>query len=215
MEEELKKDYIAKLEKEIAESHEELEELAIYPPRHLVFRAFDYGEPNVVIVGQDPYHSPGAACGLSFSVPSEKRRPPSLLRIYKELARDPKIEMIDKDIPKHGDLSSWADQGVMLLNVALTVREGKAGSHMGLADGAWKTFTRAVIKRINDEAELGVVWLLWGNFAQSFAGDIDATKHTIISSGHPSPLNRTNPFIGCGCFSPLSFSQISVLSQIS
>ena len=195
---ELEKPYMKTLQDKIAKSHEELEELAIYPPRRLVFKAFAYGFPQCVILGQDPYIRENQACGLSFSVPRNQRRPQSLLNLYKEMARDPQISLAKEHIPKHGDLSSWAEQGVMLLNVALTVREGKSNSHMSLG---WKTFTKAVIKRINDECPPGVVWLLWGNFAQSFAKNIDGTKHIVLKAGHPSPLNRSNPFIGSGTFS--------------
>lgn len=201
LEQEIKAPYMLQLQDAIAASHQELEELGIFPPKQLVFRAFTYGPPKVVIIGQDPYHTAGAACGLCFSVPRTEKRPPSLLNIYKELARDPAIPMTTQQIPTHGDLTSWAEQGVMLLNVALTVREGKAGSHMGLAKGAWKQFTKAVIKRINAESKGRVVWLLWGKFAQSFANDIDRNRHPVIFSGHPSPLNNATPFVGSGCFS--------------
>lgn len=193
--EETRKPYFNDLVMLIADSHEHLEnDRGIYPPKECVFKAFEYGEPSVVIIGQDPYPTPGNAMGLAFS--TNDGAPQSLLTIYKELMRDPAIGM--KTAPRHGDLTGWANQSVMLLNTALTVREGKAGSHLGLG---WITFTEHVIDHINKACNAGVVFMLWGNHAQSFARLIDKQKHHVLAAGHPSPLNRTHPFIGCGHFS--------------
>lgn len=189
--------YFAELCQNIAQSHKELEQIrGIFPPKPQVFKVFEYGPPSVVIIGQDPYPTAGNAMGLSFSVPRSQPRPPSLLTIYKELERDG--QLAGKAIPTHGDLTSWAEQSVMLLNVALTVRESNAGSHLGVG---WGKFTDHVIERINKECEPGVVFMLWGNFAQQYETNIDTEKHCILRAGHPSPLNRTKPFVGCGHFS--------------
>ena len=165
-----------------------------YPPGPLIFKAFELTplhEVKVVILGQDPYHNPGEAMGLSFSVPKGVRIPPSLRNIYKELHADCQI-----DIPSHGDLTSWAEQGVFLLNAMLTVRERSAGSHQSIG---WTHFTDAVIKALSDHKE-GIVFLLWGRFAQSKISLIDQLKHHVLTAAHPSPLARTG-FIGCKHFS--------------
>lgn len=132
--------------------------------------------------------------GLCFSVPKGVSVPPSLLNVYKELERDPNITF---KRPKHGDLTEWAKQGVFMLNPILTVREGKSGSHSLIG---WKTFTQRAIEKISKEKR-GVVFLLWGAHAQEVEQYIDTTKHYVLKAGHPSPLNQSNPFIGCGCFS--------------
>jgi uracil-DNA glycosylase len=154
----------------------------IYPPQAYVFHALnlcEYKQTRVVIIGQDPYHGLGQAHGLSFSVPNGVALPPSLKNIFKELNNDLGV------IRSSGDLSDWAQQGVLLLNSALTVRAGEAGSHQKLG---WSIFTNAVLKALNDH-EKPLVFLLWGNFAQKFAASIDETKHAVIKSAHPSPLS--------------------------
>ncbi len=156
----------------------------IYPPGSLIFNAFNctpFKEVKVVILGQDPYHNPGEAMGLSFSVPKGVRVPPSLKNIYKELYSDLKISP-----PQHGDLSQWSAQGVFLLNAMLTVEHKKAGSHQ---KSGWQEFTAAVIKKLSDERE-GLVFMLWGNFAKSKGELIDKTKHLVLEAAHPSPLAR-------------------------
>lgn len=166
----------------------------VYPPGPLIFNAFNhtpFDKVKVVILGQDPYHNPGEAMGLCFSVPKGVRVPPSLINIYKELNTDLGLE-----IPKHGDLTAWADQGVLLLNAILTVEARKPASHQKIG---WQTFTNAVIQTISDEKE-GIVFLLWGKFAQSKKALIDETKHYVLEAAHPSPL-AGNAFQGCGHFS--------------
>ncbi len=160
----------------------------IYPPGQLIFNAFaktPFDKVKVVILGQDPYHGPGQAMGLSFSVPDGVPPPPSLVNIYKELHDD-----IGMAIPKTGNLTKWAEQGVLLLNAVLTVRAGEAASHSKIG---WMNFTDAVIKKISDEKE-GVVFILWGRFAQEKQVLIDATKHHVLKSAHPSPLSAHNGF---------------------
>lgn len=155
----------------------------VYPPGKLIFNAFQltpFQDVKVVVIGQDPYHNPSEAMGLSFSVPKNIKVPPSLKRIYKEIATD--IEGFD--IPSHGDLTNWAEQGVLLLNAMLTVEHKKAGSHRKIG---WQSFTNAVISKLSEERE-GIIFLLWGNFAKAKADLIDSNKHHILSSPHPSPL---------------------------
>ena len=155
---------------------------AIYPPGQLIFNAFNatpFDQVKVVILGQDPYHGPGEAMGLCFSVPHGIRMPPSLQNIFKELHDD-----TGTNIPDHGDLSSWAAQGVFLLNAMLTVEHKKAGSHKKIG---WQQFTDAVITKISELKE-GIVFLLWGNFARSKKSLIDELKHYVLESPHPSPL---------------------------
>jgi len=168
--------------------------LLIYPPVGLIFNAFKLtplDKVKVVIIGQDPYHGPGEAMGLSFSVPKGVRIPPSLRNIFKELHADTGVT-----IPNHGDLTPWADQGVLLLNAMLTVQHKNPGSHKSLG---WQQFTNAVIRTISQERE-GIVFLLWGRFAQQKASFIDSSKHHILTAAHPSPLAR-NAFSGCKHFS--------------
>ena len=169
---------------------------AIYPPASEVFNAFTLtplDNVKVVILGQDPYHGPGQAHGLCFSVQSGVKTPPSLVNIYKELAQD--IEGFH--IPEHGNLTAWAEQGVLLLNAVLTVEQGKAHSH---AKWGWETFTDAVIKSVND-TQHGVVFLLWGSHAQKKGQSIDTQKHYVLSAPHPSPLSAHRGFLGCRHFS--------------
>lgn len=166
----------------------------IYPLGGLIFNAFEYcpfNDVKVVILGQDPYHNPGEAMGLSFSVPHGKRIPPSLLNIYKELHTD-----IGMEKPNHGDLSSWANQGVFLLNAMLTVEHKKAGSHRKIG---WQKFTDAVIQKLSKNRE-NLVFMLWGNFAKNKKDLIDSSKHLILEAPHPSPLARGG-FFGCKHFS--------------
>lgn len=167
----------------------------IYPPGRLIFNAFDtvpLPDVKVVILGQDPYHGPGQAHGLSFSVPKTAKIPPSLRNVYKELGED--IEGFEK--PNHGNLEAWAAQGVFLLNASLTVEHKKAGSHKKIG---WLKFTDAVIQTISNERE-GVVFMLWGGFAKKKASLIDASKHLILEAAHPSPL-AGNAFLGNRHFS--------------
>ncbi len=166
----------------------------IYPPGPLIFNAFNttpFDQVRVVILGQDPYHNPGEAMGLCFSVPRGIKVPPSLVNVFREIERD-----LGLPVPKHGDLTHWAKQGVLLLNAMLTVEAGKPTSHQKIG---WQTFTDAVIRRISDLKE-GVVFLLWGNFAKGKKGLIDETKHYVLMAPHPSPL-AGDGFIGCGHFS--------------
>ncbi|AOG01320.1 uracil-DNA glycosylase [Blastomonas sp. RAC04] len=165
----------------------------IFPPGSQWFRALDLTPPDsvrVVILGQDPYHGPGQAHGLCFSVQPGVRPPPSLINIYKELERDLAIMP-----PAHGFLEPWARQGVLLLNAVLTVEMGEAGSHQGRG---WERFTDAVIARVNAQQQ-PVVFLLWGSHAQKKAGNVDA-RHLVLKAPHPSPLSAHRGFLGCGHF---------------
>jgi len=167
---------------------------AIYPQGSRIFAAFDYTPPSklkAVILGQDPYHGPGQANGLCFSVSPGIARPPSLINIFKELQSDLGIP-----VPAHGNLEAWARQGVLLLNATLTVEAGMAGSHQGKG---WEQFTDAVISCISSNMN-GIVFLLWGRFAQAKASLIDASRHHILTAPHPSPLARGG-FSGCRHFS--------------
>jgi uracil-DNA glycosylase len=167
----------------------------IYPTGSQIFNAFDktpFGKVKVVILGQDPYHNPKQAMGLSFSVPDGIPPPPSLINIYKELKTDIGLEM-----PATGNLINWAEQGVLLLNAVLTVRANEPASHSKIG---WMNFTDAVIKKISDE-KTGVIFLLWGKFAQDKQVLVDATKHFVLKAAHPSPLSAHNGFFGCRHFS--------------
>jgi uracil-DNA glycosylase len=166
----------------------------IYPPGQLIFNAFNltpFDAVRVVILGQDPYHAPGQAMGLSFSVPRGVAVPRSLNNIYREMYSDLNIP-----IAKHGDLSKWATQGVLLLNTILTVEARQAMSH---AKSGWQTFTDAVIRKLSDERS-GIVFLLWGRPARSKALLINTSKHTVLEAAHPSPL-AGDAFQGCKHFS--------------
>jgi uracil-DNA glycosylase len=167
----------------------------IYPPGDQYFNAFYYApfdKVRVVILGQDPYHGPGQAHGLCFSVPEGVVVPPSLVNIYKELNRD-----LGMPIPRHGNLERWAKQGVLLLNAVLTVEAGQAGAHQGKG---WELFTDRVISLLNEKCS-GVVFLLWGSYAQRKGALIDRNKHLVLQAPHPSPLSAHRGFIGCGHFS--------------
>lgn len=166
-----------------------------YPPGALIFNAFNqcpFDKVKVVLIGQDPYHEPGQAHGLCFSVNDGVQFPPSLRNIFQEISTD-----VGKPIPTSGNLIRWAQQGVLLLNATLTVREHQAGSHQ---KRGWETFTDSVIKLISDKKE-NVVFILWGSYAQSKAALIDSTKHFVLKSAHPSPLSAYRGFFGNHHFS--------------
>ena len=174
---------------------EEYKTQQIFPPANLIFNAFDkcpFHEVKVVIIGQDPYHNPEQANGLCFSVNDSVRIPPSLINIYKEINND-----LGKTIPKSGNLERWSDQGVLLLNATLTVRGNSAGSHQGKG---WEQFTDSVISKLSEDCE-NIVFLLWGSFAQHKGQNIDANKHLVLKSVHPSPLSAHRGFFGNQHFS--------------
>ena len=174
---------------------EEYRHGVVYPSGKEIFRAFDacsFDDLKVVIIGQDPYHGPGQANGLCFSVAKDVRMPPSLVNIFKEINKD-----LGKPIPQNGDLGRWADQGVLLLNATLTVRASSPGSHQ---NKGWEAFTDAVIKKISEEKQ-HVVFLLWGAYAQKKGEIIDRSKHLVLMSPHPSPFSADRGFFGCRHFS--------------
>ncbi len=174
--------------------HEAYQTRTIYPPREKVFSAFeacDYKDIKVVILGQDPYHEPGQAHGMCFSVNPGVDIPPSLKNIYKELQNE-----LGCYIPDNGYLMPWAKQGVFLLNTVMTVERGRANSHAGKG---WETFTDHVIQRINEKQD-PVVFLLWGRNARNKTKMIDRNKHLVLEAAHPSPLSAYNGFFGCGHF---------------
>ena len=182
----------------------------VYPPGKEIFRAFDYcdfDDVKVVIIGQDPYHGPGQANGLCFSVRDGVRMPPSLVNIFKELHND-----LGKPIPKSGDLERWATQGVLLLNATLTVRSSSPGSHQ---NKGWESFTDAAIKKISDEKE-NVVYLLWGAYAQKKGEVINRQKNLVLVSAHPSPFSADRGFFGCKHFSKTNdYLKSKGISEIS
>ncbi len=189
---EFEKDYFVKLTEFV---RNEYKSHKIYPPAKLIFNAFDqcpFDRLKVVILGQDPYHGPGQAHGLCFSVNDGVEFPPSLKNIFKELQSD-----VGKEIPKSGNLTGWAKQGVLLLNATLTVRANSAGSHQ---NKGWEQFTDAVIHKINEQKE-HVVFILWGNYAISKGRFIDQDKHLVLTSVHPSPLSASRGFFGNKHFS--------------
>ncbi|MFL5739807.1 MAG: uracil-DNA glycosylase [Flavisolibacter sp.] len=193
LEDEFSKPYF----KQIAEhlKTEKAQGKTIYPPGSLIFNAFmqtPFDEVKAVILGQDPYHGPGQAMGLSFSVPKGVPEPPSLVNIFKELHDDTGVP-----IPKNGDLTKWAREGVMLLNASLTVRAGEPMSHSKIG---WHIFTNTVISKISELKE-HVVFLLWGKFAQEKTELIDTKKHQVLKAAHPSPLAASHGFFGCRHFS--------------
>jgi uracil-DNA glycosylase len=166
----------------------EYSKFTCYPPGKQIFAAFDrssFDNTKVVIIGQDPYHGPGQANGLCFSVNDGIPHPPSLINIFKEIETD-----LGQPYPKSGNLERWADQGVLLLNATLTVRANQAASHQGRG---WETFTDAVIRRLSADKE-GLVFLLWGGFAKKKSSLINRSKHHILSSGHPSPLSANRGY---------------------
>lgn len=189
--EQFKAPYFAELKNFLIQ---EKKQFVVYPPGPQIFSAFNrtpFSKVKVVIIGQDPYHGPGQANGLCFSVAEGTKSPPSLKNIFKELNTDLGIP-----IPYSGNLEPWADQGVLLLNAVLTVRANTPGSHQ---KKGWETFTDAVIKAISDNKK-GVVFLLWGNFAHTKEALINDKKHFILKAAHPSPLAR-GAFFGCKHFS--------------
>ncbi|KEH30565.1 putative uracil-DNA glycosylase [Medicago truncatula] len=190
---EFQKDYAVNLSKFV--ETEICKDDYVYPPAHLIFNALNttpFQSAKVVILGQDPYHGPGQAMGLSFSVPEGVKVPSSLVNIFKELKQD-----LGCSIPSHGNLEKWAVQGVLLLNAVLTVRKHQANSH---SKKGWEQFTDTVIKTISQKKE-GVVFLLWGKSAQEKLRLIDATKHHILKAAHPSGLSANRGFFGCRHFS--------------
>ena len=180
LEEEFSKPYFANLAQQI---HREYQSGPCYPPGNLIFNAFNlcpFDQTKVVIIGQDPYHEPGQAMGLSFSVPTGIAMPPSLQNIFKEITAD-----LGTPMPTDGDLTRWARQGVLLLNATLTVRAHAANSHQPLG---WNTFTDAAIKALSSHRE-GLVYMLWGGYARSKRMLIDAQRNLVLESVHPSPLS--------------------------
>ena len=189
---EFNKDYFIKLKQFLLD---EKKHHSIYPKGKDIFNAFNYtsfDRVKVVILGQDPYHGMGQAHGLSFSVPDGVKQPPSLKNIFKEIASD-----LNLPLPETGNLSPWAKQGVLLLNATLSVRVKQAGSHQ---KKGWEEFTDSVIQNISQKKE-GVIFLLWGRFAQDKAELIDKNKHHILTAPHPSPFSAYTGFFGCKHFS--------------
>nr|WP_187768045.1 uracil-DNA glycosylase [Paenibacillus sp. PL91]MBC9199755.1 uracil-DNA glycosylase [Paenibacillus sp. PL91] len=192
LEEELKAPYLLELLDYLDDKYKSM---TVYPEKQHIFNALNYTsyeQTKVVVLGQDPYHGPKQAHGLSFSVQPGMKVPPSLKNIYKELEAD-----VGAPIPDHGSLISWAQQGVLLLNTVLTVEEGKPNSHQGLG---WERFTDSIITAMN-ERDKPVVFMLWGKHAESKAVHIDREKHHIISSPHPSPFAARKGFFGSKPFS--------------
>lgn len=182
---ELEKPYFKELEQFVEQAYKKN---VCYPPKNQIFEAFNqtaFNAVNVVILGQDPYHGPGQAHGLSFSVKPPSSIPPSLKNIFKELTESCNLPM-----PNNGDLSHWAKQGVLLLNATLTVEANKAGSHQ---KKGWEKFTDAVIKKISNE-QSSVVFLLWGGMAKKKVSLIDTNKHYVLTAGHPSPLSANRGY---------------------
>ena len=167
----------------------------VFPPGNKIFNALNstaFSQVKVVIIGQDPYHGPGQAHGLSFSVPQGIAIPPSLRNIYKELQSD-----CDFVAPAHGCLTPWAEQGVLLLNAVLTVEQGQAAAHQ---NKGWEQFTDSIIQALNSERE-GLVFMLWGAYAQRKAAMVDGSRHCVLKAPHPSPLSAHRGFLGCQHFS--------------
>lgn len=194
---EFEKDYITNLFKYLSE--EELNGQTIYPPTDLIYNAFNhthFEKVKVVLLGQDPYHGKGQAHGLSFSVQNGVRFPPSLQNIFKELKND----FPGYNLPKNGNLTKWADQGVLLLNTTLTVEAGKPGSHQ---NKGWEIFTNEVIKLLSD-SKTSLIFLLWGRYAQAKEKLINLNKHFILKAAHPSPFSAYNGFFGCKHFTKVN-----------
>jgi uracil-DNA glycosylase len=174
---------------------EEKKRFRVFPPGPMIFSAFNrtpFDKVRVILLGQDPYHGPGQAHGLCFSVNKGIPKPPSLVNIFKELQSDLGIP-----VPAHGNLESWASQGVLLLNATLTVRAHQAGSHQ---NKGWEQFTDAAIRALSDK-RTGLVFLLWGSYAQAKQALIDMGKHHVLKAPHPSPLSASRGFFGCRHFS--------------
>lgn len=177
---------------------EEKKKYHVFPKGQLIFNAFNhtpFEQVKVVLLGQDPYHGAGQAHGLCFSVPDGVQKPPSLVNILNELKSDLGI-----DEPLHGNLTKWADQGVLLLNATLTVRENQAGSHQ---NHGWETFTDAAILQLSKDRN-GLIFMLWGNYAMAKRSLIDTSRHFILSAVHPSPLSAHRGFFGCRHFSKVN-----------
>lgn len=190
--EEFAKDYFVNLANFVKQEYQQKK---VYPNPKNIFQAFDlcpFDKVKVVILGQDPYHGPNQAHGLAFSVRAGIQNPPSLVNIFKEIESD-----LGVSVKNTGDLSSWAEQGVLLLNATLTVVASQAGSHQ---HKGWEEFTDGVIKKLSDNKE-HLVFLLWGAYAQSKATLIDSSKHLILEAPHPSPLSAHRGFFGCHHFS--------------
>ncbi len=193
LDDEFKQDYFSKIKTFIL--NEKSKGKVIYPSGSLLFNAFNltpFEQVKVVILGQDPYHGPGQAHGLSFSVPKGVKKPPSLLNIYKELNQD-----LGYPIAEHGNLEAWTHQGVFLLNALLTVNENEPASHKA---AGWENFTNAVIYHLSEQRE-NLVFMLWGQFAQQKELLINPQKHLILKAAHPSPFSAHNGFLGCRHFS--------------
>ncbi|MBR4846034.1 MAG: uracil-DNA glycosylase [Bacteroidaceae bacterium] len=189
---EFEKDYFVRLTEFV---RQEYAQGIVYPPGRLIFNAFDlcpFDQVKVVIIGQDPYHGPGQAHGLCFSVNDGVRFPPSLVNIFKEIESD-----LGTPVPLSGNLTRWANQGVLLLNATLTVRAHQAGSHQRKG---WEEFTDAAIRALATQRE-GIVFILWGSYAQKKGAFIDRTRHLVLTSAHPSPLSAWNGFFGNKHFS--------------
>lgn len=208
----LNNDWQQKLAKEIEKEYfsnlmnfieEEIKNKTVYPPQELIFNALNitpFDDVKIVLLGQDPYHRPNQAHGLCFSVQQGIRTPPSLVNMYKELNRSTNFQ-----IPSHGELTSWAKQGILMLNATLTVRDGEPNSH---AKHGWEKFTNSIIKLVSEEKE-NVVFVLWGGNARKKATLIDASKHFILESAHPSPLSVYRGFAGCDHFNQINEYLIS------
>ena len=193
LEKEFSKEYFTKLTQFVKEEYNGC--TPIYPPAKLIFNAFDhcpFDKVKVVILGQDPYHGTGQANGLCFSVNKGIPFPPSLLNIFKEIQSD-----LGTPIPQDGDLTRWSDQGVLLLNATLTVRAAQAGSHQ---KHGWEEFTDAAIRELASRRS-GIVFILWGSYAQKKGAFIDRSKHLVLTSPHPSPLSAYQGFFGNHHFS--------------
>ncbi len=192
----LQQEFEAEYFKELSEFlREEKKNYTIYPPGSQIFSAFNHTPFNrvkVVILGQDPYHGPGQAHGLCFSVPDDIAKPPSLVNIFKELHNDLGIP-----IPVSGNLTGWASQGVLLVNAILTVRANTPTSHQ---NKGWEKFTDAVIRNLSEKRK-NLIFLLWGNYAQAKESLIDSSRHYILKAAHPSPLSASRGFLGCRHFS--------------
>lgn len=194
LKEEFEKPYFKSLVDRVKEEYKN-PNIKIYPPGNKIFAAFDacpFNDTKVVIIGQDPYHGAGQANGLCFSVSENTRIPPSLVNIFKEVSEDTGCPL-----PANGDLSRWAQQGVLLLNSSLTVREGQPASHSSIG---WEEFTDAVVDKLNKEKE-NLVFILWGSHAQKKGENIDKSKHLVLTSPHPSPLSAHKGFFGNRHFS--------------
>ena len=193
LQDEFKQPYMQQLREflKIRKAHQAV----IYPPGHQIFNALNstpFDQVKVVILGQDPYHGPGQAHGLSFSVPPGVKVPPSLANIYREIHNDLGVE-----VPDHGFLQDWANQGVLLLNSVLTVERGQAGSHQ---NKGWETFTDAIIHKLEHKRR-NLVFMLWGSYAMKKGAIIDRDRHFVLTAPHPSPLSAHRGFLGCRHFS--------------